>query len=90
MALLTANDKISRQDVERIVAKVEETKEEVVSKAKKVEDAVQKKIKETKEAALHQAEVARKTAATAAWWLFATAVVSAIASAAGGLVALAG
>lgn len=88
IALLTNNDKISRSDVDRIAAKVDETRNEVLAKVEKMETEANRRIEEAKQEALHQAENARKTAASAAWWLFATALVSGLASAAGGWVAI--
>ena len=49
---------------------------------------VRRKLEEVKQEALEKAEDAREASATAAWWLVATAIVSAIASAIGGMVAL--
>lgn len=88
VALLASNDKISRQDAENFVAKVEETKDRVLSEIERLEMEAERKIEQLKQEALHQAENTRKTAASAAWWLFATAVVSGAAAALGGWVAL--
>lgn len=88
MALLTSNDRISRQDVENLSNKVDETRQQLLTKVEGLEREAQHKAEQAKQAALHQAENARKTAATAAWWLFATALISGLASAAGGLVAI--
>jgi len=86
--LLTANDKISRQDIHRLADKVDQTRQQVIDKVTEVEVETQRRIEQAKQEALLQAENARKTAAAAAWWLFGTAVVSGIAAAAGGLVAI--
>ncbi len=88
IALLTANDKISRRDIENLANKVDETKNRVIETAHKIETETSRRLEQVKQESLHQAENLRKTAAAAAWWLFATAVVSGIASAAGGLVAI--
>ncbi|MEQ9438224.1 MAG: hypothetical protein RIG62_04220 [Cyclobacteriaceae bacterium] len=88
MALLTSNDRISRRDVENIGNKVDETRQQLLMKVEELEKGAQRKAEQAKQMALHQAENARKTAATAAWWLFATALVSGLASAAGGLLAI--
>ncbi len=86
--LLTANDKISRNDINRLADKVDESRNRVIQKVNQVETETRRRIEEAKQASLRQAENARKTAAAAAWWLFGTAVLSGIASAAGGLVAI--
>ncbi len=88
IALLTNNDKISREDVESIQTRVEETKNNLMAKVERMEKEAERRIESAKQEALHQAENARKTAASAAWWLFATALVSGIAAAAGGWVAV--
>ena len=88
MALLTSNDKISRDDVHKISDKVDETRQQVLTKVDQVEREANRRTEQAKQMALHQAENARKTAAAAAWWLFATALVSGAAAALGGLVAI--
>lgn len=88
IALLTNNDKLSRSDVDRIATKVEETKSDVLARVEKMEAEANRRIEQAKNEAIHQAENARKTAASAAWWLFATALVSGLAAAAGGWVAI--
>ncbi|WPP50163.1 hypothetical protein [Catalinimonas niigatensis] len=88
IALLTANDKISRRDIDNLANKVDESRNRVLDTVHKIEAETNRRIEQAKQESLHQAENVRKTAAAAAWWLFGTAVVSAIASAAGGWVAI--
>jgi hypothetical protein len=88
MAVLTANDKLSRRDIENLSNKVDESRHRAISKLEQIENETRRRIESTKQGALQQAENARKTAATAAWWLFGTAIVSGLASAAGGLIAI--
>lgn len=88
MALLTSNDKISRDDVHKISDKVDETRQQVLTKVDQIEREANRRTERAKQMALNQAENARKTAAAAAWWLFATALVSGAAAALGGLVAI--
>ena len=87
-ALLTSNDRISRRDIENIVRRVDESKNTLLSKAEEFEAETRIQAEKAKQAALHQAENARKTAASAAWWLFGTAVVSGFAAALGGWLAI--
>ena len=88
MALLTSNDRLSRKDVENLSKRVDETKSRVLTKLDETERQTAIALEKAKQEALHQAENARKTAASAAWWLFATAVVSGAAAALGGWVAI--
>jgi hypothetical protein len=88
MALLTSNDRISRHDINKIGDKVDETRQQVLSKVDQIEREASRRTEQAKQMAFHQAENARKTAASAAWWLFATALVSGAAAALGGLVAI--
>ncbi len=88
IALLTNNDKISRADLNKVAGKVTETKRNVLQKVESMEAEAERRLEQVKHEAIHQAENARKTAASAAWWLFATALVSGLAAAAGGWVAI--
>ncbi|WKN29893.1 hypothetical protein PZB74_13050 [Porifericola rhodea] len=88
ISLLTANEKISRKDIENLSNKVEESKNRVIEITNKIEQESSRRLEKAKQQSLQQAENMRKTAAAAAWWLFATAVVSGLASAAGGWVAI--
>lgn len=88
MALLTSNDRLSRKDVENLSSKIDESKNNVLKKVEEVDREVSIALERAKQEALHQAENTRKTAASAAWWLFATAVVSGVAAALGGWVAI--
>ena len=88
MALLTSNEKISRSDIENISNQVDDTRQQVLTKVDQLEQEANRRTEQAKQAALHQAENTRKTAAAAAWWLFATAVVSGVAAAVGGMIAI--
>ncbi len=88
MALLTSNDRISRRDVENISNQVDSTRQQVLTKVDELERETMRRTEQAKQAALHQAENTRKTAATAAWWLFATAIASGAAAAVGGMLAI--
>lgn len=86
--LLTANDKLSRDDIHRLADKVDNTRNQLIDKANEIEAETRRRIEQAKQESLRQAENTRKTAAAAAWWLFGTAILSGLASAAGGLVAI--
>ena len=88
MALLTSNDRLSRKDVEGVTQRIDESKQQVLTKVDEIERKTESALEGARQAALHQAENARKTAASAAWWLFATAVASGAAAALGGWIAI--
>jgi hypothetical protein len=89
-ALITNRTSMSRSEAEPIAEKIVSARDEVLNKAYEVEVKVNEKMAEAKDKALIAAEESRKAAATAAWWLVGTAVVSAAASAIGGMLALEG
>lgn len=64
-------------------------RDEVVAKADRVRADVERRVELAREEAWREAEEARKTAASAAWWGFGTAVLSGGAAVAGGIVAVA-
>lgn len=87
IALLSNNKRISREQAEKAVAKIEEARDTVIRKTDEIERQVSIKMNELKQEALYQAEATRKTAAAAAWWFFIAAVVSGGFSALGGILA---
>ncbi|MGF1520152.1 MAG: MFS transporter [Nodosilinea sp.] len=88
VALLSSHDAISEVDADRIVGQVEDVRDTALSKAEQLEHAVESRLAEIKHQAYQQVEDTRKTAETAAWWIFATATVSAISAAAAGSLAV--
>lgn len=88
ITLLSSSDHITREEAERMVNKIEEAKTNALKKAEELQMQVKMKVEQAKEFALHEAENMRKATAAAAWWLFATAVLSGAASALGGALAL--
>jgi len=87
IALLSNNKRITHEQAEKAVTKIEEARDSVISKTEEIERKVTIKLNELKQDALNQAEATRKTAATAAWWFFIAAVVSGGASVLGGILA---
>jgi hypothetical protein len=88
IALVSNNQKISREQAENLADKIEEAKQEVIHKTEQIERKINTKVEELKQEGLRQAEGARKTAAAAAWWILMATVVSGAASAVGGILAL--
>jgi nucleoid DNA-binding protein len=88
VAILSSREDISQEDANRIVDQIERARNTVLQRAERLQREAQRRLEEIKHQAQRQAEETRKAAATAAWWLFATAVVSAIFSALGGAIAV--
>ncbi len=90
IAVLSSREDISAADAERIVSKIEETRDRVVRQAETVRKEVKTRYKAVKRQAKAQALAAQKIAAGAAWWLFGTALTSLAASAIAGIIAVNG
>ncbi|MBD2387697.1 MFS transporter [Cylindrospermum sp. FACHB-282] len=88
VAVLSSREDISEEDVNRIIDQIEHARNSVLQRAERIQQETQRRLEEVKHQAQRQAEETRKAAATAAWWLFATAIVSAIFSALGGAIAV--
>lgn len=86
--MLSCREDISPQDAERILNQMEQTRDEVIERATRMRDEVASRVESAKRQAIHVADEVRKTAATASWWAFGTAVVSGAAAALGGMVAV--
>ncbi|HAG85757.1 MAG TPA: hypothetical protein DCL61_32615 [Cyanobacteria bacterium UBA12227] len=86
VALLSSRPDISEADANRLIDQIERTRNSVLQRAERIQRDAQLRLEEIKHQAQHQAEETRKAAATASWWLFFTALVSALASAAGGAI----
>jgi len=84
VAIMSSREDISEADANRIIDQIERARNTVLQRAERIQQEAQRRLEEVKHQAQRQAEETRKAAATAAWWLFATASVSAIFSALGG------
>ncbi|WGV25243.1 MFS transporter [Halotia branconii] len=89
VAIMSSREDISEEDANRIIDQIERARNTVLQRAERIQHEAQRRLEQVKHQAQRQAEETRKAAATAAWWLFATAVVSAIFSALGGAIAVA-
>ncbi|MCP6757715.1 MAG: MFS transporter [Fischerella sp. CENA71] len=87
VAVMSSREDISEEDANRIIDQVERARHTVLQRAERLQQEAQRRLEEVKHQAQKQAEETRKAAASAAWWLFATALVSAIFSAISGAVA---
>jgi hypothetical protein len=86
MAILTSRDDISRADIERIVERVERTRDRFLQRAERIQQEAKLRVEQVKHEAKKQAEETRKAAAVASWWLFFTALISALASVGAGAI----
>jgi hypothetical protein len=87
VAIISSREDISEEDANRIIDQIERARNTVLQRAERIQHEAQRRLEQVKHQAQRQAEETRKAAATAAWWLFATASVSAVFSALGGALA---
>jgi nucleoid DNA-binding protein len=87
VAILSSRRDISEEDANRIIDQIESARNSVLRRAERIQMEAQHRLEEVKQQAQRQMEETRKAAATAAWWLFLTALVSAAASAGAGAIA---
>lgn len=90
VALLSSREDISEADANRIIDQIEGVRDSVLHRAERLQEEAQKRVKELKHNAKKQMEETRKTAATAAWWLFGTALTSVGVAAFAGVMAVRG
>ncbi len=90
VALLSSRSDISETDAHRIVDQMEGARDSVILRSERLQTEAKKRIKEIKNKTKQQAEDAREAAATAAWWLFGTALTSVVVSALAGAIAVGG
>lgn len=88
VAIFSSREDISEADVNRIIDRIEHARNMVLQRAEQLQHEAQHRLEQLKHQAQRQAEETRKAAANAAWWLFATAVVSGISAALGGSIAV--
>ncbi|MBD2293050.1 MFS transporter [Anabaena sphaerica FACHB-251] len=88
VAILSSREDISEADANGIIDQIERARNGVLQRAERLQHEAQRRLEEMKHQAQRQAEETRKAAANAAWWLFATAVISGIFAALGGAIAV--
>jgi hypothetical protein len=71
-----------------MIDRIEQTRASVLHRAERIQTQIQQRLDDLKYQAQAQAEATRKAAATAAWWLFATAFTSGVAAAIAGALAV--
>ena len=87
VALVTSQGSISERDANRVIDKVESARDTVLSKAERMERQVESRLVALKEQTARQMEDTKQAAEAASWWLFGTALVSAICASIGGVIA---
>jgi nucleoid DNA-binding protein len=88
VAIMSSREDISEAEANRVIDQIERARNTVLQRAERLQQQAQHRLEEMKYQAQRQAEETRKAAASAAWWLFATAIVSALFSALGGAIAV--
>ncbi len=90
VALISSRSDISEEDANRIINQIETARDRVLHQAERIQEETQKRIKAIQHQAKKQVEETKKTVASAAWWLFGTALTSLVASAIAGVIAATG
>ncbi|HZG40908.1 MAG TPA: MFS transporter, partial [Nodosilinea sp.] len=89
-ALLSTRTDISEEQVNQVIDQIEAARDSALHQAQRIQEETEKRIRALKQEAKEQLKEVRKTAATAAWWLFGTAVTSLAAAAIAGVLAAGG
>ncbi len=84
VAILSSRKDISEEQANHIIDQIESARHSVLQRAERIQLEAQRRVEEIKHQAQRQMEETRKAAATAAWWLFVTALISAAAAAGAG------
>ncbi|QPG07047.1 hypothetical protein IT774_08080 [Salinimonas marina] len=76
-ALLTNNNQLDESDIDEYMAKYNEAKDDLLKRLDTFQSEAKTRMQSLQNAAFDQSEAVRKTAASAAWWIFVSALVSA-------------
>ena len=87
VALVSSHDRISESDAYRVVDQIESARDSAVRKAENLERQFEQRVSAVKAQTQKQIEDTKKAAEIASWWLFGTALLSALVSAWGGWLA---
>ncbi len=90
IAVLSSHDSISQTDAERVALQIEQARDGVLRRAEQIEHQLEGRLSDLKQQAQARFEETQRAAEAAAWWMFATALLSAISSAIAGGLAVAG
>ncbi|MEB3359669.1 MAG: MFS transporter, partial [Synechococcales bacterium] len=89
-ALLSTRTDISEEQANRVIDQIESARDSVLNQAQRLQEETEKRVNALKQEAKEQADEVRKTVATAAWWLFGTAITSVATAAIAGILAASG
>ena len=90
VAVMSSRRDISEADANRIITQIERTRDRALQRAERIQTETAMRVEAAKRKAAQQVDETRKAAAAASWWLFITALVSAIVSAVGGMLGVVG
>ncbi|MEL7068817.1 MAG: MFS transporter [Cyanobacteria bacterium J06581_3] len=88
VALVSSHESISEADAYRVIDQVESARDSVLHKAERIEQQIESRLHSIKAQTQQQIEDTKVAAEAAAWWLFGTALISAIVAAVGGSLAV--
>ncbi|MBD2296928.1 MFS transporter [Anabaena sphaerica FACHB-251] len=88
VAILTSRPDISEEQANQIINRIESARDSVLHRAERIQQETQRRLRAIKEQAKQQAIDSKKALADAAWWLFNAAVISLVASAIAGVLAV--
>lgn len=89
-AILSTRTDLSEEQANRIIDQIEAARDSALHQATRLQEEVEKRISAVKHEAQKQADEVRKSVATAAWWLFGTAITSVATAAIAGIIAAGG
>ena len=90
VAVMSSRQDISEADANRIISQIERTRDRALQRAERIQNEAAMRLEAAKNQAVMQVEETRKAAAAASWWLFITALVSAIAAGVAGALGVVG
>ncbi|MGI2906104.1 MFS transporter [Tolypothrix sp. VBCCA 56010] len=90
VSIISSRQDISEAQANKIIDQIEASRDSVLHQAERIQKETQRRLKAIKDQAKKQAEETKKTVASAAWWLFGTALTSLAASAIAGAIAVSG
>ncbi|MGJ8735403.1 hypothetical protein [Zobellia laminariae] len=85
---ITDNKYVDEKQIDNVVNSISSTKEQLERKIEMIETEARQRVKILERKAVIQAEHARQTAVSAAWWLVLTAIISGVAAIGGSIVTL--
>jgi hypothetical protein len=88
VAVLSSREDISEADANRVIDQIEGARDSVLHQFERVQQETQKRLDAVKQEAEKQVRATRQIAASAAWWVFSSALFSLAASAIAGFLAV--